>query len=65
MLKRLVELKYLKRVSKGVYRLNPFIYLPYKANGVELQKEWLELESNEETEKEDECKEKLNLEHGI
>ena len=38
--KQLVELEYLKKISKGVYRLNPFIYIPYKANGALLQKEW-------------------------
>ena len=42
-LKRLVELKYIKRTSRGIYRLNPFIYVPYKANGAELQQEWEEL----------------------
>ena len=39
-IKRLIELDYLKRTNRGIYRLNPFIYLPYKANGSELQKEW-------------------------
>ena len=40
MIKRLIELNYLKRISRGIYRLNPFIYIPYKANAVELQSEW-------------------------
>ena len=39
-IKKLVEIKYLMRVSRGVYRLNPFMYLPYKSNGHELQQEW-------------------------
>ena len=43
MIKRLIELNYLKRTSRGIYRLNPFIYLPYKTNGAELQQEWNEL----------------------
>jgi len=46
MLKSLVDLNYLKRISNGVYRLNPFTYLPFKANGEELQKEWNELKEN-------------------
>ena len=43
MIKRLVELNYLMRTSRGVYRMNPFIYIPYKGTGDELQKEWNEL----------------------
>ena len=42
-LKRLIELNYLKRISRGIYRMNPFIYIPYKADGAELQREWNEL----------------------
>ena len=42
MLKSLVDLNYLKRISNGVYRLNPFIYLPYRADSETLQKEWNE-----------------------
>ena len=30
----------LKRVARGVYRLNPFMYLPFQANGEQLQSEW-------------------------
>ena len=40
MIKLLVIKKYIQRVSKGVYRLNPFIYLPFRADASELQKEW-------------------------
>ena len=43
MIKKLVELDYLMRVARGVYRLNPLIYVPYKANTEELQDEWLQL----------------------
>jgi len=43
MIKRLVDLDYLMRISRGVYRLNPFVYVPYKADASELQKEWIEL----------------------
>ena len=42
-IKRLIELNYLLRTNRGIYRLNPFIYLPYKANGEELQSEWLKI----------------------
>jgi len=43
LLKKLVEESYLKRVARGVYRLNPYIYIPYRADGSELQAEWSEL----------------------
>jgi hypothetical protein len=41
--KRLLDEGYLMRVSRGVYRLNPFIYIPFKANGPELQSQWNEI----------------------
>ncbi len=40
MLKKLVDIKYIKRRKRGIYRLNPYIYVPYNANGSELQEEW-------------------------
>lgn len=40
MIKKLVELKYIQRISKGLYRLNPFIYLPYRSDATQLQQEW-------------------------
>ena len=43
MIKLLVELNYILRVSRGLYRLNPYVYVPFKANGSELQAEWLKL----------------------
>ena len=42
MVKKLVEIGYLMRVKRGVYRLNPFIFLPYRADAEELQREWKE-----------------------
>jgi predicted transcriptional regulator len=33
----------LKKSSKSLYRLNPFMYVPYRADGSELQAEWNEL----------------------
>lgn len=31
MIKQLNELDYIMRVSRGIYRLNPFIYVPFKS----------------------------------
>lgn len=49
--KKAVEIKLLLRVSRGIYRLNPFMILPYRADGAELQAEWLALVSEEPTKK--------------
>jgi len=46
MIKKLLELNFLYKVKRSVYRLNPFIYLPYRANAEELQQEWRELTIN-------------------
>ncbi|MBD3842844.1 MAG: hypothetical protein IE909_13360 [Campylobacterales bacterium] len=43
MIKKLQEVGYIRRVARGIYRLNPFMYLPFKADGSELQKEWIAL----------------------
>ena len=52
LIRKLIELKFLKRVDRGIYRMNPFMFIPYKANAELLQKEWKELEENEmETDK--------------
>lgn len=40
---RMLSVKLLMRVSRGVYRLNPFMYLPCQSEGPVLQKEWKEL----------------------
>jgi hypothetical protein len=42
-IRRMVEVDLLMRIERGVYRLNPFAYLPYQSEGALLQKEWLEL----------------------
>ena len=42
MIKKLLDLGYIKRKGRGLYLLNPFIYLPFKADAEELQKEWNE-----------------------
>ena len=43
-LHQLLEIGFIKKIKIGRYRMNPYIYLPYKADGVQLQKEWNELE---------------------
>ncbi len=40
LVKKLESLEFIKKVDRGIYRLNPYIYLPYQADGVELQKLW-------------------------
>jgi len=44
-IKRCIDLNYIKRTGNGVYRINPFILIPYKLNGAKAQREWLELEN--------------------
>ena len=39
-IKKMIDVKLLKRISRGIYRLNPYMYLPYMSNGTELQEEW-------------------------
>ena len=43
MVKILVREKYLMRIRRGIYRLNPFIYLPTMSDATSLQREWKEL----------------------
>lgn len=43
LISQLVEHSFLFKVDRGVYRLNPFMYVPYKGNAAELQAEWSEL----------------------
>ena len=43
-LRTLVKNGYLMKVSRGIYRINPFMYVPYKADVFKLQEEWSELE---------------------
>ena len=43
MITKLVNMEFLMRVSRGIYRLNPFIYLPYNCKDEKLQREWVEL----------------------
>lgn len=43
LIKKMVETSLLARVGRGVYRLNPFMYIPFRADAELLQKEWTEL----------------------
>ena len=47
-IKHMVECEFLARVSRGMYRLNPYMHLPSFSNGVELQKEWDEIKREKE-----------------
>ena len=40
LIKELVENDFLKRATRGIYRMNPYMFIPYKSNGLQLQKEW-------------------------
>lgn len=39
-IKKMLEAGLLYRVSRGVYRMNPFMYVPFRANAADLQSEW-------------------------
>ena len=45
LIKLLVDNDFLMRVDRGIYRINPFMFIPYKSNAELLQKEWKELKS--------------------
>ena len=45
-IRRMVESNLLMRIDRGLYRLNPFAYLPYQSDGALLQKEWLKLKED-------------------
>ena len=40
---RMVATSLLHKVRRGVYRLNPYMYLPYRSDSELLQAEWLKL----------------------
>jgi len=51
LIKRLVDAEYLMKVGgerSGLYRLNPFVYLPLRADAEVLQKEWNELKEKKD-----------------
>jgi len=41
--KKLVDIKFLMKIDRGIYRMNPFIYVPYQVNAHLLQQEWEDL----------------------
>ncbi len=41
-IKTMVETEYLKKIEKNEYKLNPFFYIPYRADAVELQNQWID-----------------------
>lgn len=40
LLKRMESVKLIRKAGRMSYRLNPFMYIPYHANGSELQADW-------------------------
>lgn len=46
-LMKMIKNEILMRVRRGVYRLNPTMYIPFRADGESLQKEWKELKDKE------------------
>ena len=44
-IKRMLDAGLLLRVARGIYRLNPYMYLPYKANAETLQTEWNDIKA--------------------
>jgi DNA-binding transcriptional regulator GbsR (MarR family) len=44
-IKNLINNDFLKRVGRSTYRMNPFMFIPFKSNGSDLQQEWKRLEN--------------------
>jgi hypothetical protein len=42
--KKLIELKFLKKLAPNTFMLNPFMYVPFRADAKALQDEWISLE---------------------
>jgi len=42
-IRMLISIGFIKKVTRTTYRMNPYIYLPYQADGSALQEEWDEL----------------------
>ncbi len=47
LIKQLVENNFLMRVDRGIYRMNPFMFIPYGSPAEELQKEWEKLKEEQ------------------
>ena len=39
-IRRLLDSNLIKKVSRGIYRLNPYMYLPFRSDAENLQQEW-------------------------
>lgn len=46
---RMVAAELLRKVRRGVYKLNPYMYVPFRADAEELQSEWIKLINKENT----------------
>ena len=42
MIKKMVNANFLGKISRGVYRMNPFVFIPYGCKAKELQDFWFE-----------------------
>ena len=40
LIKKLCEVGFLMKIRRGVYRMNPYILVPYQADGLKLQQDW-------------------------
>ncbi len=40
---KMLQADMIMRISRGIYRFNPYMYIPYGGDGETLQKEWNEL----------------------
>jgi len=43
LIKKFIDIEFLIKIERGIYRMNPFIYVPYQADAQILQEEWKEL----------------------
>ena len=46
--KKLVDIRFLMKIDRGIYRMNPFIYVPYQDDASRLQEEWSLLSEDED-----------------
>jgi len=45
---KMLQADMLIRISRGIYRFNPYMYIPYGGDGETLQKEWNEIKIENE-----------------
>ena len=46
---KMLQADMLMRMSRGIYRFNPYMYIPYGGDGETLQQEWNEIKIENET----------------